>query len=95
MSADEKMFHIGLWAFGAVLMLTIGLQVCYRTQNRARNRVRAEIVQTQQEIAVKTADFSSYVRLESLRNLVDVIYPRAEVISFHKSITVSELPDRE
>lgn len=95
MSADEKMFHIGLWAFGAVLMLTIGLQVCYRTQNRARNHVRAEIVRTQQEIAVKTADFSSYVRLESLRNLVDVIYPRAEVISFHKSITISELPDRE
>lgn len=95
MSADEKMFHIGLWAFGAVLMLTIGLQVCYRTQNRARNRVRAEIVQTQQEIAVKTADFASYVRLESLRNLVDVIYPKAEVVSFHKSIAISELPDRE
>lgn len=95
MSADEKMFHIGLWAFGAVLMLTIGLQVCYRTQNRARNHVHAEIVRTQQEIAVKTTDFSSYVRLESLRNLVDVIYPKAEVISFHKSITISELPDRE
>lgn len=95
MSADEKMFHIGLWAFGAVLMLTIGLQVCYRTQNRARNRVRADIVRTQQEIAVVTANFSSYIRPEILRNLVVSIYPRTEVISFQKSITISELPDRQ
>ncbi len=95
MSADEKMFHIGLWAFGAVLMLTIGLQVCYRTQNRARNRVNAEIVRTQQETAAVTANFASYVRPEILRNLVVSIYPKAEVISFHKSITIAELPDRE
>ncbi len=95
MSADEKMFHIGLWAFGAVLMLTIGLQVCYRTQNRSRNRVRADIVRTQQEIAAQTAAFASFVRPEILRNLVVSIYPKAEVISFQKSVSIAQLPDRE
>lgn len=89
------MFHIGIWILGAVFMLAVGLQVCYRTQNHARDRVRAEIVRTQQEIAAETANFSAYVSLNSLRNMVDVIYPKAEVISFHKSIAISELPDRE
>lgn len=95
MNEDEKMFQIGIWALGAVLLLTVGLQVCYRTQNRSRDRVRADIVRTQQEIAVATADFASYVRPEILRNLVVSIFPKAEVISFHKSVTIAELADKE
>lgn len=95
MSADEKMFHIGMWAFGAVLILTIGLQVCYRTQNRARNRIRAQIVQTQQETAALTASFASFVRPEILRNTVVSIYPKSEIISFQKSVTIADLPSRE
>lgn len=95
MGADEKMFHIGMWAFGGVLMLTIGLQVCYRTQNRARNRIHAETVRVQQETAALSANFASYVRPEILRNSVISLYPKAEVISFHKSVAIDELPDRE
>lgn len=95
MTEDEKMFHIGLWAFGSVLALTIVLQVCYRTQNKARDRVRREIVLTQQKSAEMTANFASYVRPEILRNLVVSIYPKSEVISFHKSVAIDELPLRE
>ncbi len=95
MSDDEKMFNIGLWAVGAVIMLTVGLQVCYRTQHRARNHVRAEIVKTQQEIAAMQANFASYVRPEILRNLVVSIAPKSEVIGFHKSVAIDELPFRE
>jgi len=95
MGEDEKMFQIGIWSLGAVVLLTVGLQVCYRTQNRARNRVRAEIVRTQQEIAVAQANFASYVRPEILRNLVVSIAPKSEVISFHKSVAINELPDKE
>ncbi len=95
MGEDEKMFQIGIWSLGAVVLLTVGLQVCYRTQNRARNRVRADIVQTQQEIAVAQANFASYVRPEILRNLVVSIAPKSEVISFHKSVAINELPDKE
>jgi len=94
MTEDEKMFHIGMWAFGAVLALTIVLQVCYRTQNKARDRVRREIVATQQETARLAANFASYVRPEILRNVVVSIYPKSEVISFHKSVGIDELPQR-
>ena len=95
MTEDEKMFHIGMWAFGSVLALTIVLQVCYRTQNKARDRVRREIVATQQRSAQLAANFASYVRPEILRNVVVSIYPKSEVISFHKSIAIEELPRRE
>ncbi|MBD5400358.1 hypothetical protein HDR61_01255 [bacterium] len=95
MTEDEKMFHIGLWAFGAVLALTIVLQVCYRTQNKARDRVRREIVMTQQKSAELEANFASYVRPEILRNIVVGIYPNSEVISFHKNIGIDALPRRE
>ncbi|MBR1379967.1 MAG: hypothetical protein IJ560_00035 [Alphaproteobacteria bacterium] len=95
MGEDEKMFQIGLWTLGAVVLLTIGLQVCYRTQNRARDHVRREIVRTQQEIAVATTNFSSYVRPEILRNMVTSVAPRAEVISFHKSVAIDELASKE
>lgn len=95
MGEDEKMFQIGLWACILVSVLAAVLQVCYRTQNRARNRVRAEIVQTQQEIAVAQANFASYVRPEILRNLVVSVYPKTEVISFHKSVAIDDLPNRE
>ncbi len=95
MGEDEKMFQIGLWACILVSVLAAVLQVCYRTQNRARNRVRAEIVKTQQEIAVAQANFASYVRPEILRNLVVSVYPKTEVISFHKSVAIDDLPNRE
>lgn len=95
MGEDEKMFQIGLWACILVSVLAAVLQVCYRTQNRARNRVRAEIVKTQQEIAVGQANFASYVRPEILRNLVVSVYPKTEVISFHKSVAIDDLPNKE
>ena len=33
-------------------------------------------------------------REERLRNLVSNVVPKAEVISFHKSVEIQELPDR-
>lgn len=92
MTEDEKMFHIGMWTFWGIVALAIVLQVCYRTQNRALDRVRREIVQTQQKTAEMQANFASYVRPEILRNLVSSIYPNAEVISFHKSVSIDEVP---
>ncbi len=95
MREEEKMFQIGVWGLGIVILLTIGLQVCYRTQNSARDRVHTQIVRTQQEIAVAQANFASYVRPEILRNLVVSIHPRAEVISFQKAIAITDLPIKE
>lgn len=95
MNEDEKMFHIGFVAVVLVLMVTSVLQVCYRNQNKIRNRVRADIVKTQQETAVAAANFASYVRPEILRNLVISIYPKAEVIGFNKTVGIEQLQARE
>ncbi len=95
MQDDEKMFQIGVWSLGVVLMITVTLQVAFRTQNRQINRVHREIVQTQQKIAVAEANFASYVRPEILRNLVVSIVPKSEAISFNKSVSISDLKPRE
>ncbi len=95
MNDDEKMFQIGVWALGGVLLLSVMLQVSFRTQHRQINRVRREIVQTQQKIAVAEANFAAYVRPEILRNLVVSVAPKSEVISFKKSVAIDALPKRE
>ncbi|MBR2412611.1 MAG: hypothetical protein IKB10_03030 [Alphaproteobacteria bacterium] len=95
MHDDEKMFQIGVWSLGVVLMMTVTLQVAFRTQNRQINRVRREIVQTQQKIAVAEANFASYVRPESLRNLVNGLAPKSETISFNKAVSINDLKNRE
>lgn len=95
MQDEEKMFQIGVWSLGAVLLATVMLQVGFRTQNRQINRVHKQIVQTQQQIAVAEAGFASYVRPEILRNLVTSIEPKSETISFNKAIDVYNLPAKE
>ena len=94
MNEDEKMFHIGIVMLVIMGVVTVALQVCYRVQNNARKSVRQEIVQTEQKIAAASANFASYVRPEILRNLVSAVTPKAEVISFHKSVEIKDLPDR-
>ena len=94
MNEDEQMFRIGSVMLVLMIIVTVALQVCYRTQNTERKRVRAQIVQTQQDIAVAQANFASQVRPESLRNLVSGVVPRAEPISFNKSIDIQDLPNR-
>ena len=94
MHDDDKMFQIGVWSLGIVLLMTVTLQVAFRTQNRQINRVRREIVHTQQKIAVAEANFASYVRPESLRNLVNGLAPKSETISFNKSIAINDLMAR-
>lgn len=95
MGDDEKMFQIGAWAFGIVLFLSVVLQVSYRTQDRQLNRVRRDIVQIQQKVAMAEASFASYVRPEILRNMVVTIAPKSEVVSFQKSVEIDKLPVRD
>ncbi len=94
-SEDEKMFHIGIWAVCAMFFLSVGLQVCYRTQNRTRNHVRAQIVRTQQDIADAATRFEGYKRPEVLRNLVGGVVSHAAAIGYQKSVSIDDLPDRE
>lgn len=93
MNEDEKMFRIGSVMLVLMIIVTVALQVCYRTQNTERKNVRTKIIQTQQEIAVAQANFASQVRPESLRNLVSGVIQRVEPIGFNKSIDIKDLPD--
>lgn len=95
MNEDEKMFHIGIWAVTIVMALVVMLQVCYRTQNRVLNEVRAEIVQTKQKIAVAEIDFAAYVRPEILGSIVKLINPKVETVGFQRNVSINELPERK
>ncbi|MEE1111536.1 MAG: hypothetical protein UIH99_04960, partial [Alphaproteobacteria bacterium] len=75
--------------------LSVVLQVSYRTQDRQLNRVRRDIVQIQQKVAMAEASFASYVRPEILRNMVVTIAPKSEVVSFQKSVEIDKLPVRD
>ncbi|MFQ6777906.1 MAG: hypothetical protein ACLRFI_01245 [Alphaproteobacteria bacterium] len=95
MNDEDKMFRISVGIFLAVLFLMVGLQVCYRTQNRALRQTRNEIVRTQQDIAKKQAQFESLTRSEFLRGMVDSVNPSAETIGFQKYVSVQDLKMRE
>lgn len=95
MRDDEKMFQIGAWLLMGMLLVTVTMQVAFRTQNRQLNSVRREIVQTQKKIAVAEANFASYVRPEILRSSLENVAPRSEVISFKKSVSINDLKNRE
>lgn len=95
MRDDEKMFQIGAWLLMGMLLVTVTMQVAFRTQNRQLNSVRREIVQTQKKIAVAEANFASYVRPEILRSSLENVAPKSEVISFKKSVSINDLKNRE
>ena len=94
MNEDEKMFHIGVWALCVAAVLTVVLQVCYRTQNRELKHVRADIVSTNHQIAVNETKIEDYVS-GTLRNSVTTNIPNAETIGFNKNVTINELADRK
>lgn len=91
MDEESKMFKWGVGLAIFVFLLTAALQVSFRTNDKARARIRARIVETQQDIAERRAAFASFVRPEILRNLVFNIYPKSETVNFNKSISVNNL----
>ena len=95
MNEDEKMFQIGrLMALLAAVLIVV-LQVCYRTQNRVINHVRAEINAANHQIAIYETKFAEYVLPGALRDRVTTNTPHAETIGFNKNITIGELADRK
>jgi hypothetical protein len=88
---DEQMFQWGVGLFAAVFLLIAALQVCFRVQDRARSRIRNDIVRTQQEYAETQAKFSALIRPENLRSIVAEMFPKFEPIGFKKNINVNEI----
>ena len=95
MSDDEKMYKIGVWSLCVMLFLTVVLQVAFRTQDRQIKNIRHNIIKTQQQIAVKQAEFASLISLESLRNIVSMSPQKKEIVNYAKTVDISDLKDRE
>ena len=94
MGEDEKMFQIGVRALIAVALLTVGLQVCYRTQKNALNDIRRETRTTMQNVTVAQTKFESLTRPEFLRSVVVEMNPRAEIVGTKKYISIDDIPMR-
>jgi len=93
MREDEKMLHIGVVSFISIFfVLTPILGVCYRVQNRNLNHVNAEIKTTKQNIAALETDFARLRSSELLRNSVFGVMPKAEMVTFNKTINVEDIP---
>jgi len=91
MHEDEMMFHWGIGMAVAAVAVSVALQVGFRTQDKSRAHIKAEIVRTQQEIADNSAKFSALTRPEVLRSVVIEMYPKYEPLGFGKTINAKDI----
>ena len=92
MRDDEKMFSIGVSMLMGVMFLIVFLQVCYRVQNSNLNDVRRNMENTQHEYDIARTRFSTLSSADSLRGSVVGINPKAEVVSFSKTVNIDDIP---
>lgn len=95
MTDEDKMFNIGVSALCIVGLLTLVLQVCYRTQNRSLKSVGEQIVSVQKQIALKQVDFESKIRSEYLEGMLVAINPNSEIIGFKKYVSIDDIKMKE
>lgn len=92
MRDDEKMFNLGVIMFVSVMCLIVFLQVAYRKQNNDIKNVRSAMESVQQEYEVAETRFSALLAADSLRNSVVGTLPKAETVSFSKTIHINDIP---
>ncbi len=95
MRDDEKMFNLGLFMVLAVICLIIFLQVCYRVQNENLASVRNSLENTRHEYAVAETKFSKLSSGDYLRSSVTGMNPKAETVSFSKTIHIDNIPTEQ
>ena len=92
MRDDEKMFNIGVaMLIGSICLIAV-LQVCYRVQDNNLKYVRKSMENTQQEYDIAGARFSSLSSAGLLRGSVIGINPKAETVSFSKTVNINDIP---
>ena len=92
MRDDEKMFNIGTIMLMAVVFLIVFLQVCYRVQNSNIESVRRGIAETRHEYSIADTKFSALKSADSLRGSVVGVNPKAETVSFSKTVHIDNIP---
>ena len=92
MRDDEKMFNIGTIMLMAVVFLIVFLQVCYRVQNSNLDAVRRSMDNTQHEYDIAKTKLSALSSADSLRGSVVGVNPKAEIVSFSKTVHIDNIP---
>ncbi|MBR5355266.1 MAG: hypothetical protein IK122_04035 [Alphaproteobacteria bacterium] len=92
MRDDEKMFNIGTIMLIGVVFLIVFLQVCYRVQNSNLQAVRRSMENIQHEYDIAKTRFSALSSADSLRGSVVGVNPRAETVSFSKTVHIDNIP---
>ena len=92
MRDDEKMFNIGTIMLVGVIFLIVFLQVCYRVQNSNLQAVRRGMENTRHEYDIANTRFSALTSADSLRGSVVGVNPKAEIVSFSKTVHIDNIP---
>lgn len=92
MRDDEKMWNIGVAMFFSIVCLIAFLQVCYRVQDNNLKSVRKEMENTKQEYDIAGTKFSALSSAGLLRASVSEINPKAETVSFSKTVRIQDIP---
>ena len=92
MRDDEKMFNIGVAMLMAVVFIIGFLQVSYRVQNNNLKSVRQDMENTKYEIDIAKTKLSALSAADSLRGSVIGINPKAEIVSFSKTVHIDNIP---
>jgi len=92
MHDDEKMWNIGVTMVVFVVCLIAFLQVCYRVQDNNLKSVRKEMENTKQEYDIAGTKFSALSSAGLLRASVAEINPKAETVSFSKTVRIEDIP---
>ena len=92
MRDDEKMFNLGVSMIIGVIALIMFLQVCYREQNRNLKYIHNTMETVQQETEIAETRFSSLTSGDLLRGSVVGLNPKAETVSFSKTVHIDEIP---
>lgn len=92
MRDDEKMFNIGATMLFCIVCLVAFLQVCYRVQDNNLKSVHRELENTRQEYDIAGTRFSALSSAGFLRGSVIGTNPKAEIVSFSKTVHIDNIP---
>ena len=92
MRDDEKMYSLGWTMLIGIGFIIAFLQVAYRVQNSNLDDVRRKMDNTRHEYDIAKTKFSALSSSDSLRGSVVGVNPRAETVSFSKTVHVDNIP---
>lgn len=91
MRDDTRLYRLGWIMLIIVGLLMAALSICYEAQRREMNSVHRKLQTVNKEISDAEHKFEDSVN-KSVRNLVKTMNPKAENVSFKKTVNVEDIP---